>query len=119
MDSELLGDTAGTWPARAGVGDAARFRLGGIGIPAVDRSQFSARALAVFVAFSALTPTILSSDLHQPCHAVAGAVVFPMFAMAAAVLVCSITPAAPCILSTLGLRKSQPNRDTQGAWDET
>ena len=74
----------------------ARARWGGVslkprlGVPANIRLAFIAPATAAFAAFAlvgfyaALLPTILSTVLHQANHAVGGAVVCELFAVAAA-----------------------------------
>jgi MFS family permease len=61
-------------------------RFTGLGIPAAGRGEFLAAAAAAFSAFSllglfsALAPTFLATVLHQHSHAIAGAVVFLLFA---------------------------------------
>jgi MFS family permease len=65
-------------------------RFAGLGIPRVGRSEFIAAGVAGFAAFSllgmftALAPSFLSDVLHEPSHAVGGAVVFALFGVAAA-----------------------------------
>jgi MFS family permease len=64
-------------------------RFHGFGIPQAGRHEFIAAGLAGFTAFSllglfsSLVPTFLSGVLHDTSHAVAGAVVFLAFAVAA------------------------------------
>jgi MFS family permease len=64
-----------------------RFR--GFGIPQAGRAEFIAAGFAAFTAFSllglfsSLVPTFLGSVLHDTSHAVAGAVVFLAFGIAA------------------------------------
>ena len=61
-------------------------RFTGLGIPAAGRGEFLAAAAAAFSAFSllglfsALAPTFLATVLHEHSHAIAGAVVFLLFA---------------------------------------
>jgi MFS family permease len=61
-------------------------RFAGLGLPEQGRAEFVAAMAAGFSAFSllglfsALAPTFLGSIMHQHSHAVAGAVVFAMFA---------------------------------------
>jgi MFS family permease len=83
-----------------------RFR--GLGIPQAGRSEFIAAGFAGFAAFSllglfsALVPTFLVGVLHDTSHAVAGAVVFLAFAVAACVqLGGSRLPTRPVILAGL------------------
>jgi MFS family permease len=63
-------------------------RFGGFGFPDSGRSEFVAAGVAAFASFSllgifsALAPTFLGDVLHQQSHAVAGAVVFMIFAIA-------------------------------------
>ena len=65
-------------------------RFAGFGFPASGRDEFFAAGVAGFAAFSllgifsALAPTFLGGVLHQHNHAVAGAVVFMIFAISAA-----------------------------------
>ena len=65
-------------------------RFAGFGLPASGRDEFLAAGVAGFAAFSllgifsALAPTFLGSVLHEHSHAVAGAVVFMIFAISAA-----------------------------------
>ncbi len=62
-------------------------RFAGLGIPERGRGEFVAAGLAGFAAFSllglfaALAPTFVGGVLHQPSHAVQGAVVFLMLAV--------------------------------------
>jgi MFS family permease len=83
-----------------------RFR--GLGIPQAGRAAFIAAGFAGFAAFSllglfsALVPTFLVGVLHDTSHAVAGAVVFLAFAVAACVqLGGSRLPTRPVILAGL------------------
>jgi MFS family permease len=63
-------------------------RFTGLGIPEQGRGQFIAAAVAGFAAFSllglfsSLVPSFIGGVLHQRSHAVQGAVVFAMFAVA-------------------------------------
>ncbi len=65
-------------------------RFAGFGFPPSGRDEFLAAGVAGFAAFSllgifsALAPTFLGGVLHQHSHAVAGAVVFMIFAISAA-----------------------------------
>jgi MFS family permease len=65
-------------------------RFAGFGSPPSGRDEFLAAGVAAFAAFSllgifsALAPTFLGDVLHQHNHAVAGAVVFMIFAISAA-----------------------------------
>jgi MFS family permease len=67
---------------------ALSLRFQGLGIPEVGRPEYLAAGLAGFAAFSllglfsALAPSFLGQVLHEQNHAVAGAVVFAMFASA-------------------------------------
>ena len=62
-------------------------RFAGLGLPERGRGEFIAAAAAGFSAFSllglfsALAPTFLGSVMHEYSHAVAGAVVFGVFAV--------------------------------------
>jgi MFS family permease len=62
-------------------------RFSGLGIPSTGRGEFLAAAAAAFSAFSllglfsALAPTFLTTVLHENSHAIAGAVVFLLFAL--------------------------------------
>jgi MFS family permease len=64
-------------------------RFAGLGVPGQGRAEFSAAAVAGFSAFSllglfsALAPTFVSGVLHQHSHAVQGAIVFLLIAVAA------------------------------------
>ena len=63
-------------------------RFGGFDFPDPGRNEFLAAGIAAFASFSllgifsALAPTFLGSVLHQENHAIAGAVVFMIFAIA-------------------------------------
>ncbi len=65
-------------------------RFAGFGLPTSGKDEFLAAGLAGFAAFSllgifsALAPTFLGNVLHEHNHAVAGAVVFMIFAISAA-----------------------------------
>ena len=65
-------------------------RFSGFGFPPSGRDEFLAAGVAGFAAFSllgifsALAPTFLGDVLHEHNHAVAGAVVFMIFAISAA-----------------------------------
>src|SRR6185312_4297928 len=62
-------------------------RLAGLGIPERGRGEFIAAGVAAFAAFSllglfaGLAPTFVASVLHEPNHAVQGAVVFGLLAV--------------------------------------
>ncbi len=62
-------------------------RFAGLGIPERGRSEFIAAGVAGFAAFSllglfaGLAPTFVASVLHEPNHAVQGAVVFGLLAV--------------------------------------
>jgi MFS family permease len=66
------------------------FRFAGFGLPPSGKDEFVAAGVAGFAAFSllgifsALAPTFLGGVLHEHSHAVAGAVVFMIFAISAA-----------------------------------
>ena len=68
---------------------ALSLKFRGLGIPQAGRGEFIAAGFAGFAAFSllglfsSLVPTFLSGVLHDTSHAVAGAVVFLAFAVAA------------------------------------
>ena len=59
----------------------------GLGIPEWGRGEFIAAGVAAFAAFSllglfaGLAPTFVASVLHEPNHAVQGAVVFGLLAV--------------------------------------
>ena len=65
-------------------------RFAGFGLPPSGKDEFLAAGVAGFAAFSllgifsALAPTFLGGVLHEHSHAVAGAVVFMIFAISAA-----------------------------------
>jgi MFS family permease len=85
-------------------------RFSGLGIPTTGRPEYLAAGLAGFAAFSllglfsALAPSFLGQVLHEENHAVAGAVVFSLFAIATVtqLLVASFNsrPVVLCGLST-------------------
>jgi MFS family permease len=62
-------------------------RFAGLGIPERGRGEFIAAGVAAFAAFSllglfaGLAPTFVASVLHEPNHAVQGAVVFGLLAV--------------------------------------
>jgi MFS family permease len=66
------------------------FRFAGFGLPPSGKDEFVAAGVAGFAAFSllgifsALAPTLHGAVLHEHSHAVAGAVVFMIFAISAA-----------------------------------
>ncbi len=88
-----------------------------VSVPAASRSRFFAAALgaaitfAVFGLLTSLAPSFLAGTLHQPSHALAGAVAFAAFAVAALAqtLTASRTTqellagAIPTLLAGLGL----------------
>jgi MFS family permease len=87
---------------------ALSLRFHGFGIPEIGRAEFLAAGLAGFAAFSllglfsALVPTFLVGVLHDTSHAVAGAVVFLVFAVGACTqLAGSRLPSRPVILAGL------------------
>jgi MFS family permease len=89
---------------------ALSLRFHGFGIPEAGRAEFIAAGFAGFAAFSllglfsSLVPTFLSGVLHDTSHAVAGAVVFLAFAVAAVTQVAgSRLPSRPVMLAGLGL----------------
>jgi MFS family permease len=89
---------------------ALSLKFRGLGIPEAGRSEFIAAGFAGFAAFSllglfsSLVPTFLSGVLHDTSHAVAGAVVFLAFMVAACTqLVGSRLPSRPVTLAGLGV----------------
>jgi MFS family permease len=87
---------------------ALSLRFRGFGIPAAGKAEFIAAGFAGFAAFSllglfsSLVPTFLSGVLHDTSHAVAGAVVFLAFAVAACTqLAGSRLPSRPVMLAGL------------------
>ena len=85
-------------------------RLAGLGLPDEGRREFLAAMAAGFSAFSllglfsALAPTFLGSIMHEHSHAVAGAVVFVLFAAGTATqLVTYRLPSRKVVLAGLGL----------------
>ena len=89
---------------------ALSLKFRGLGIPAAGRPEFIAAGFAGFAAFSllglfsSLVPTFLSGVLHDTSHAVAGAVVFLAFLVAACTqLVGSRLPSRPVTLVGLGV----------------
>ena len=89
---------------------ALSLKFRGLGIPEAGRAEFIAAGCAGFAAFSllglfsSLVPTFLSGVLHDTSHAVAGAVVFLAFAVAACTqLAGSRLPSRPVTLAGLGV----------------
>ena len=89
---------------------ALSLKVRGLGIPEAGRPEFIAAGFAGFAAFSllglfsSLVPTFLSGVLHDTSHAVAGAVVFLAFMVAACTqLVGSRLPSRPVTLAGLGV----------------
>ncbi|MCW2892921.1 MAG: transporter [Actinomycetia bacterium] len=89
---------------------ALSLKFRGLGIPEAGRPEFIAAGFAGFAAFSllglfsSLVPTFLSGVLHDTSHAVAGAVVFLAFLVAACTqLVGSRLPSRPVTLAGLGV----------------
>jgi MFS family permease len=94
-----------------------RYRPQRVSVPAASRGRFFAAALgagitfAVFGLLTSLAPSFLAGTLHQPSHALAGAVSFAVFATAALAqtLTASRVPqqllaaAIPALLAGLGL----------------
>jgi MFS family permease len=78
-------------PETVSARSALSLRFRGLGIPEAGRAEFIAAGFAGFAAFSllglfsALVPTFLVGVLHDTSHAVAGAVVFLAFAVAACI----------------------------------
>jgi MFS family permease len=89
---------------------ALSLRFHGLGIPEVGRGEFIAAGFAGFAAFSllglfsALVPTFLVSVLHDSSHALAGTVVFLVFAVSVCTqLAGSRLPSRPVILAGLAV----------------
>ena len=89
---------------------ALSLKFRGFGIPEAGKAEFIAAGFAGFAAFSllglfsSLVPTFLSGVLHDTSHAVAGAVVFLAFAVAACTqLAGSRLPSRPVILAGLAV----------------
>jgi len=94
-----------------------RYRPQRVSVPARSRGRFFAAALGAAITFAvlglltSLAPSFLAGTLHQPSHALAGAVSFAAFATAvlAQTLTASRTPqqllalAIPALLAGLGL----------------
>jgi MFS family permease len=85
-------------------------RFAGLGIPERARGEFLAAAASAFSAFSllglfsALAPTFLGSVLHEHSHAIAGSVVFGIFAVGTATqLLAYRLPTRPVVVAGLGL----------------
>ena len=95
-------------PETVSARSALSLRFRGLGIPQEGRAAFVAAGFAGFAAFSllglfsALVPTFLVGVLHDTSHAVAGAVVFLAFAVAACIqLGGSRLPTRPVVLAGL------------------
>ena len=89
---------------------ALSLKFRGFGIPEAGKAEFIAAGFAGFAAFSllglfsSLVPTFLSGVLHDTSHAVAGAVVFLAFAVAACTqLAGSRLPSRPVMLAGLAV----------------
>ena len=89
---------------------ALSLKFRGLGIPEAGKAEFIAAGIAGFAAFSllglfsSLVPTFLSDALHDTSHAVAGAVVFLAFAVAACTqLAGSRLPSRPVMLAGLAV----------------
>jgi MFS family permease len=89
---------------------ALSLKFRGLGIPEAGKAEFIAAGIAGFAAFSllglfsSLVPTFLSGSLHDTSHAVAGAVVFLAFAVAACTqLAGSRLPSRPVMLAGLAV----------------
>jgi MFS family permease len=89
---------------------ALSLKFGGFGIPEAGKAEFIAAGFAGFAAFSllglfsSLVPTFLGGVLHDTSHAVAGAVVFLAFAVAACTqLAGSRLPSRPVMLAGLAV----------------
>jgi MFS family permease len=94
-----------------------RYRPQRLSVPAASRGRFAAAALgaaitfAVFGLLSSLAPSVLARELHQPSHALAGAVAFVAFATAALAQTLTasrptqqlLAAAIPLLLAGLGL----------------
>jgi MFS family permease len=94
-----------------------RYRPQRVSVPARSRRRFFAAALgaaitfAVFGLLTSLAPSFLAGTLHQPSHALAGAVAFAAFATAAIAQTLSasrttrqlLAAAIPALLAGLGL----------------
>jgi MFS family permease len=101
---------AGRWPPP-------RYRPQRVSVPAQSRARFFAAAVAAAIVFSvfglltSLAPSFLAGTLHQPSHALAGAVSFAVFATAAIVQTLTgsrttqqlLAAAIPTLLLGLGL----------------
>ena len=97
-------------PETVSPGHRPTLRFAGLGIPQHGRGEFLAAAAAAFSAFSllglfsALAPTFLGSVMHEHSHAVAGAIVFLIFAAATATqLLAYRLPSRPVVMAGLGL----------------
>jgi MFS family permease len=94
-----------------------RYRPQRVSVPAASRGRFFAAALgtaitfAVFGLLTSLAPSFLAGTLHQPSHALAGAVSFVVFATAALAQTLTgsrssqqlLAAAIPAVLAGLGL----------------
>ncbi len=102
---------------RRGASELPRYRPQHISVPARSRGRFSAAALGAAITFSvfglltSLAPDFLAGTLHQPSHALAGAVSFAAFATAALAQTLTasrttqqlLTAAIPALIAGLGL----------------
>ena len=94
-----------------------RYRPQHVSVPAASRGRFFAAALGAGITFSvfglltSLAPSFLAGTLHQPSHALAGAVAFAVFASAALAQTLTtsratqqlLAAAIPALLAGLGL----------------
>jgi MFS family permease len=94
-----------------------RYRPQHVSVPARSRGRFFAAALGAAITFSvfglltSLAPSFLAGTLHRPSHALAGAVSFAVFAMAALAQTLTasrttqqlLAAAIPTLLAGLGL----------------
>ena len=84
----------------------ARYRPQRVSVPPGSRGQFLAAAAGAAIAFAlfglvtSLAPSFLAGALHQPSHALAGAVSFAMFAAAAVAQMLSSSRSAQQLLAT-------------------
>jgi hypothetical protein len=74
-----------------------RYRPQRVSVPADERSRFFAATLSAFMAFATLglftglAATFLNITLHRPSHALAGAVLFAIYAAAVAAQIVTVT----------------------------
>jgi hypothetical protein len=74
-----------------------RYRPQRVSVPADERSRFFAATLSAFMAFATLglftglAATFLNFTLHRPSHALAGAVLFAIYAAAVAAQIVTVT----------------------------